>query len=152
MKCEFSEYKSLKNVSTMKIDTIARCLIYPNNEDELIAIINALSRNNIPFVVLGRLSNVLFRDSFYNGIVIKTDKICRKNIAENAISLQCGCRPRLVMEHLSESNKGGFEGLWGIPGSLGGMIRQNAGAFGYTISDCLIDCFVYNKGSYYDEI
>ena len=100
------------------------------------------------YVVLGRMSNILFKDTFFNGVVVKTTKINGYTKAENAITASCGSSLSMFMRKLAELDLGGMEGLIGIPGTLGGMIKQNAGAFGYEMSDRFIcaTCFIPSEG------
>ena len=138
------EYHSLRDETYIKVDTLARLVIYPEDENEFTDVLDYLNRTKIPYRVLGRLSNVLFREFYYDGVIIKTDKIDSVDIKENLLTLGCGCFFPTVVKRIAEVDLGGFEGLSGIPGSVGGMIKQNAGAFGYQISDRLMECTAYD--------
>ena len=138
------EYHSLRDETYIKIDTLARLVIYPEDENEFTDVLDCLNRTEIPYRVLGRLSNVLFREFYYDGVIVKTDKIDSVDIKENLLTLGCGCFFPTVVKRIAEEDLGGFEGLSGIPGSVGGMIKQNAGAFGYRISDRLMECTAYD--------
>jgi len=141
---EYEECISLGKMSYMRIDTKARFIVYPKDEKAFISIINFLSERDLRFIVLGNMSNVLFKDEFYYGVIIKTTKYKTKCVAENKFVVGCGAMLAPVVRHMADSCRGGFEGLVGIPGTVGGMIRQNAGAFGYEISDRFISARVYN--------
>lgn len=106
-------------------------------------LIDALNDAGIPHVLLGGMSNVLFKTKTYNGVVVKTTKIKSKNEAESRVALLCGDRMSRIAFEIAERDLGGFEGLVGIPGTVGGMVRQNAGAFGYEISDRFIEAICY---------
>ena len=138
------EYHSLRAETYIKVDTIARLVIYPKDENELIDVLDHLKKTKISHRVLGRLSNVLFRDFYYDGVIIKTDGVNAIDIKDDFVTLGCGCFFPNAVKAIAEYNLGGFEGLSGIPGSVGGMLKQNAGAFGYQISDRLIECSVYD--------
>ena len=142
--CAFRENYSLGNESSMRIDTVVRLVIYPENAEKLTESIKRLRELSIPHRVLGRMTNVLFKDPIYNGVIIKTDKFNQKYVAESKITFECGAKLLPTVRELAEINLGGFEGVWGIPGSIGGMVRQNAGAFGYEIADRLKECTVLN--------
>ncbi len=131
-------------MSCIRIQTLARIVVFPDNEEKIIDIIRFLSNANIPFLVLGKMSNVLFKAPVYNGVIIKTTKIDRKVAAEDGICLSCGCSIQGAVNYLADNDKGGFEGLFGIPGSIGGMVKQNAGAFGYEISDLFLHAEIYD--------
>ena len=89
------------------------------------------------------MSNVLFKDLFYNGVLIKTTKIKSKSKAEECITVSCGDLVTRIARRQADYDLGGFEGLFGIPGTVGGMIRQNAGAFGYEIADRFLEASCY---------
>ena len=95
------------------------------------------------------MSNVLVKERIYNGVLIKTTKIANKTKAETNIKLSCGCSMSAFLREMSECNLGGLEGLFGIPGSVGGMVRQNAGAYGYEIADRFVsaECYVRSTRS-----
>ncbi len=141
---EYEEQKSLAAMSPMGINTVAAYIAYPKNEDELIELVSYIKKREIPFIIAGRMSNILFRYDAYDGVVIITTKIRRKILAENEISLSCGMGLYSVISQLAEYNLGGFEGLVGIPGTVGGMVKQNAGAFGYEMSDCFKSAIIYD--------
>ncbi len=130
-------------MSSVKISTVARAVAYPDNEEKLIEIVKALKDADLPYVVTGRMSNVLFKCGKYNGIIIKTTKSRTNTIAESKISLSCGSSLSGIIRRLADKNLGGMEGLCGIPGTVGGMVKQNAGAFGYEISDRFTEAICY---------
>lgn len=93
------------------------------------------------------MSNVLFRSSLYQGVIIKTTDFKSKNEAENRVQLSCGANIQDMIRSMAHRGYGGMEGIYGIPGSVGGMIRQNAGAYGFEISDRIIsaECYIPNE-------
>ena len=109
--------------------------------------VNELRLAEFPFVIAGRMSNVLFRKPLYDGVVIKTTNYRTKNEAENTVTLSCGSTLRETIRDMASKDLGGMEGLFGIPGSVGGMVKQNAGAFGYEIADRFVsaDCYFVSR-------
>ena len=142
--CEYKENYDLAAVSSARIHTNAKAIVYPKSENELINVIDALTAVEIPYVVVGGISNLLFKDKVYDGVVIKTTKNNDKSVAENIISVSCGARIGAIVRYAALMNLGGMEGLSAIPGTIGGMIKQNAGAYGYEISDLLLDALCYS--------
>ena len=141
--CEFEEYVDVARTSSVKISTLARAVAYPDDEEKLVKIVKALKDADVPFVVMGRMSNVLFKNDTYNGVIIKTAKINTNTVAEGKITLSCGTTLGGIIRRLADKNLGGMEGLSGIPGTVGGMVKQNAGAFGYEISDRFTEAVCY---------
>ena len=122
---------------------MARAVIYPPDEISFVRVVDLLYRSQVPFVVLGGMSNVIAKNGFYNGVVVKTDKMQTKNVAEKQAVLSCGIRLGKTIHDLAIQGLGGMDGLCGIPGTVGGMVKQNAGAFGYCISDRFISAKCY---------
>ena len=129
---------SLKEYTTYKVGGIARVMVFPKNIDCLVMLIKKLKANHIQYMVLGNGSNVLFSDSVYDGVVIKLDEFDKIEFEENKVT--CGAGASL-MKVASQSVRRGLTGLefaTGIPGSIGGAIYMNAGAYksdmGYVVS------------------
>ena len=137
-------------MSSVGISTVARIVAFPRNEEELISALRALKEKRIPVVVLGRMSNVLFKEQIYNGVVIRTTQIQTKSLAENVATLSCGASLASTIRIAADRSLGGMEGLFGIPGTVGGLVKQNAGAFGYEISDCFMEALCYIPS--FDEV
>ena len=135
--------KDVTELSSVRIVSIARAVAYPDTPEKLVSLISELDKNGIPFVVVGRMSNVLFKDRCYDGVLIKTTEIKNKIRAEEQIEVLCGNTVTDITHCAAEVDLGGFEGLFGIPGTIGGMIRQNAGAFSYEISERFINATCY---------
>ena len=135
--------KDVTELSSVRIVAIARAVAYPDTPEKLVSLISELDKNGIPFVVVGRMSNVLFKDRCYDGVLIKTTEIKNKIRAEEQIEVFCGNTVTDITRCGAEVDFGGFEGLFGIPGTIGGMIRQNAGAFSYEISERFINATCY---------
>lgn len=129
--------------SSVRIHSLARAVAYPDSTEGLVSLIEALNENGIPFFVVGRMTNVLIKERIYNGVLINTRKIKSKYKAEEQIRVLCGDFLPEIARHQAAHGLGGFEVLLGIPGTVGGMVRQNAGAFGYEISDRLINATCY---------
>lgn len=103
--------------------------------EKLVEVVRSLEKMSARYIVAGRMSNVLFKNGAYNGVIIKTSKIDRNKAAENEITLSCGSGFAKIIRQMACNDLGGMEGLAGIPGTVGGMVKQNAGAFGYEVSD-----------------
>lgn len=126
----------LKNYSTFKIGGRADYFLLVRKKRELFEAISLAKEKKIPFFILGNGSNVLFSDEGFKGLVIKIQN-SKFKIKNKKIFAESGC---LLNKLAIESIKKGLKGLeWaiGIPGTLGGAIRGNAGAFGKEIKDVL---------------
>ncbi len=144
------EYKSglgLKEISPIKIGGRATVVAYPDNQSKLICLVNFLDNIKIKHKIVGRMSNILFRDENYDGFVIRTDRINTLFIDGNVLMVSCGMALPCLSRILCDAGLSGIEGLSGIPGSVGGAIIGNAGAFGCEIGDRVLDVTCYDKTS-----
>ena len=141
------EYKgniSLSSYSYVRIGGIVTVGVFPDTAEKLILTLRYLHTNGFPFCVIGKMTNLLANDGEYNGVAVFTHKIDSYRISEQLVSVACGTRLSRVISELSDHSLGGLEALFGIPGTVGGMIYSNAGAFGSEISDFLVSAQLYD--------
>lgn len=137
---EFGEVSldtSVKNYNTYRIGGTVKYFIHPNSVNDLIEIIKLLKDNNIKFFIIGNGSNVVLNDEYYDGAVIKLDKLNGIQIHKdmNMVYAEAGVMlPVLVNETVNEELTG-LEFAGGIPGTVGGSIYGNAGAYNACILD-----------------
>tara|TARA_B100000963_G_scaffold174487_1_gene151796 strand:+ start:870 stop:1769 length:900 start_codon:yes stop_codon:yes gene_type:complete len=118
-----------------------------NSIDQLINTIK-IAKRFVPIFVIGSGSNVIIRDGGFKGIVIKLGVNFRKikiNNDNSILSIGAGTRDSEVSKFCVENNISGLEFLSGIPGTIGGNIKMNAGCYGDQISDKLIDCTIIDE-------
>jgi len=141
----------LKNFTTFKIGGPARYFFVAKNKEDLKRAILWAKKKKLPFFILGGGSNVLFSDNGFNGLVIKIQNSNLKIQNENTkFKIICGAGLPLMKLVFKSSEIGvtGLENLAGIPGTLGGAICGNAGAFGKEIGDLVEEVKVLEvKGS-----
>lgn len=142
---------NLKDYNTYKIGGNAKYLIKPYNIDKLKSLIDYLKENNIKYFVLGRGSNVILPDEDYDGVVILLEKINNINISNNNVLVEAGCSLNMFINTLINNSLSGLENLYGIPGTIGGAIVQNAGCYGSTISD-YIESVTYLENGMFNEV
>ena len=134
---EVLERVSLKDYNTYKIGGIAKYIVKPYYLDNLIKLIDYLNDKNIKYFVLGSGSNVILPDEDYDGCIILLSNLRCIGIENNTVTVEAGISLNLLIMSLIDSNLGGLENLYGIPGTLGGAIRGNAGCHGSEISDTI---------------
>ena len=119
----------LKDHTTYKVGGKAICAVIPEDEKKLITLLSFLRDNNIKYKVLGNGSNVIFNDSGYNGVIIKLDNFNHLNITGNKIVVGAGYPLNKLALRVSRLGFTGMEFAAGIPGTVGGAVYMNAGAY-----------------------
>src|SRR3954468_18209118 len=118
--------------TTLRIGGPADCYVEPADEADLAVVIQYCSRQQLPLFVLGRGSNVLVKDQGFRGVVICLAQPFFSRIEIEGERLRCGAGARLkqVAVEARHHNLTDLEFLEGIPGTVGGALRMNAGAMG----------------------
>ena len=119
---------------------VAEVLFEPSDMDDLVFFLRRIPKD-IPITILGAMSNVLIRDGGIEGVVIILKDWFSKVFVEGEImevgaGVPCSKLSTVAMDH----ELGGLEFLMGLPGSVGGAIKMNAGCFGSEISNVLVEC------------
>ena len=142
---DIKENVSFKTLTTYKTGGMCKYLVSPKNVESLIELIKILKNSNINYKILGNGSNVLVSDETFNGVVIKLDKLNDLEINETTVTVGAG--HSLISLVLTCSNKGlsGLEWASGIPGTVGGAIYMNAGAYLKSVSDSLVEIKVLDN-------
>ena len=125
----------------------SRLFIEINSESNLKKLLKLLPYS-IPIFVLGAGSNVIIRDGGFNGITIKlTGNLKQIHFDKKKKTLVVGgaTKDSTISKFCEQNSISGFEFLRGIPGTLGGNIKMNAGCYGKTISDNLINCSIVGR-------
>lgn len=136
----------LKNHTTFKIGGNADYLVMPKTREEIVNLIKFLKDNSINYFVIGNGSNILVNDDGFRGVIIKLgSQFSSATVLGNKIVLDAGITLKKISNILTKEGLKGFEELSGIPGSLGGAIYMNAGAYGREIKDVLYDVTFINS-------
>ena len=128
------ENAPLREYCSMRVGGPARLAAFPETAEELAALLRAGGRR----VVLGGGSNVLFPDEGYDGTVIFTTRLCGLTADGCMLSAQAGVPLSAAARRALECGLGGLAFAYGIPGTVGGGVYMNAGAYGGQIADCLV--------------
>lgn len=134
----------LSKFSSFRIGGNARFAAFPKNSDELISLIDTSTKSGIRHIVIGNASNVLFDSGYIDELIIFTRDMKSCKIEENKIIAECGCSLSALSVAARKASLSGLEFAYGIPGTLGGAVYMNAGAYGGEISDVLYESTVYD--------
>ena len=128
----------MKNHTTYGIGGPVDLFILPSNKEDLIKVFEISKKYNQEVNVVGSGSNLLVSDNGIRGVVICI-KNCLNNldVEDNKIYAECGVMLGKLVKHSIKNNLKGLENLIGVPGTLGGALIMNAGAWGGEISNCL---------------
>ncbi len=107
----------------------ADILVTPVNEEQVVNTLKLCREYNVPYFILGNGSNILVKDGGISGVVIKFNKLNKITTEGNCVTAQSGALLKDVSKAALENNLRGFEFAFGIPGSIGGAVFMNAGAY-----------------------
>lgn len=132
-----SENEPLSKHTTFAIGGPARWFFRVKEYQGIKNIVQWLGKEQVPYFTLGGGSNVLAYDHGFDGLVIKMeDRTCE--VKGNLITASAGAILAVVAHKASEAGLSGLEWAFGVPGTIGGAVRGNAGAFGKSIADVLV--------------
>ncbi len=129
------ENELMANHTTFKTGGPCDIMVFPETEFEFVSIIKKVISENIPYFILGLGSNIIVKDGGIRGIVINLTKLNNISVNENIISVDAGTKLCDISNVACENSLKGFEFACGIPGTIGGGIIMNAGAYGGEIGD-----------------
>lgn len=137
--CEYKTDEPLKRHTTFKIGGNVRLLAEINSENTLLMLLDFLKSNNIKYFVLGKGSNILADDNGFDGVILKISNSFSniKKINETDIFCTAGTSLRELCGFALENSLSGLEFAFGIPGTAGGALYMNAGAYGGEIKDII---------------
>lgn len=138
---------SLSPYTTMRVGGTADIIAQPADEEELLSVLHFARDAHIPLCILGNGSNMLFPDSGYRGIVLHIGRqMSRITCAGNHITAQAGALLSSVAHAAREHSLQGMEFAAGIPGSVGGAVCMNAGAYGGEMRQVVVSARVCCDG------
>lgn len=136
---------AMASYTTFRIGGNADVMLFPETEAEVVSCMEILKCRNLPYFVLGRGSNLLVSDSGYRGVVLNLRNVRSIEKTNAGIRAEAGA---LLSEAAKEALDAGLSGLEfasGIPGTVGGGIRMNAGAYGAEMKDVVESVRILTK-------
>jgi len=134
---EVIENVDLSRYTTYKLVGAGRVLVIPRDIECLKKLINYIKCNGVKYKILGNGSNLIFKNDFYDGILIKLDNFSSLDINDCVVSVGAGYNLMKLALKCSMMGLTGLEFATGIPGSVGGSVYMNAGAYNSDISSVL---------------
>lgn len=136
--------------NTYKLDVKAKYLIKVKSADGLKNILDYLKKNNIKYFIIGAGSNVIL-DSYFKGAIIKLE-FNNITINDNIVVAEAGCMMGKLAQETVNASLTGLEWALNIPGTVGGSIVGNAGAYNAELFDNLISIKILNELGEIEEI
>lgn len=133
----YSLNASLKELSSFKIGGSAAIICYPDCAEKAAALVKYCNENGMKYMTFGRCSNVLFPDSGLLTPIIKTDKMNSMVFSDGLFCFGAGVMLAKASKYTVDKGYAGMEFAYGIPGSVGGAVYMNAGAYGGEMSQCI---------------
>lgn len=126
--------------TTFKIGGPADFLVLPSDINEILNVYKLCQDNNVKLTTIGNGSNLVVRDGGIRGIVLKLYKnFSQISVNENIIEGQCGALLSKIANEALKNNLSGLEFASGIPGTLGGAVIMNAGAYGHEMHEVVLE-------------
>ncbi|MBQ1274701.1 MAG: UDP-N-acetylmuramate dehydrogenase [Cellulosilyticum sp.] len=140
------ENEQMKNYTTFKIGGNVDVMIKPTSYEEVSEAIKLCRAHKIPYYILGNGSNLLVADEGYRGVVIQIyNQLANVQVEENMIKAQAGALLSKIAHKAMENSLTGLEFAHGIPGTLGGAVVMNAGAYDGEMKNVLVSCDVLDE-------
>ena len=129
--------ESLSRHTTFRIGGQADLYLVPRDVNAFCDVMRIVADSGVRFYILGNGSNLLFDDSGFSGVVISTSALSGVDVCGSTITASAGATLASVCKAARDNSLEGLEFAYGIPGSVGGAVFMNAGAYGGEISQVL---------------
>ena len=140
----YSEDAELAPHSTFKIGGEADLIVKVHNREALAEVLRAVHSEGIKYAVIGNGSNILFSDNRYEGVIILTTGMTALTCEDNVIEAECGYSLTALASRAQKMSLTGLEFAYGIPGSVGGAVFMNAGAYDGEIKNVVTKTYYYD--------
>jgi UDP-N-acetylmuramate dehydrogenase len=142
---EVEENTKLKNYTSFKVGGPAKLFLSPKKINAVQQLMPLVISSKLPYFILGKGSNLIVSDKGYRGIIIYTGELNSYNIRNNVIEAETGLELEKLADIALAESLSGLEFASGIPGSLGGALYMNAGAYNGEMKDIIKSAFLVNS-------
>lgn len=144
--CKTKENVDLKNMCSMHIGGVGKYVCYPNSVKQLKKLNKFLTKNEIEYFIIGNGTNIIFEDGGYFGVLICLKELNKVKIKKRNVYADAGVNITALANILGSNGLSGLEWAYGIPGTIGGAVFMNAGAYGGEIKDVVKSIWVLRRG------
>ena len=151
---QLKEGELLSNHTTFRIGGAAKYFAVPKNEEEIMEAVDFAIVKDLPYYILGKGSNVLFADEGYPGVIIEIGAGMEKveRTGDTGIRAQAGVSLSALAAFAAREGLSGLEFAGGIPGTLGGAVTMNAGAYGGEMKNVIVSAKVMDEEGAVQEL
>ena len=139
------ENVDLKKYTTLGVGGIAKYLIEVTNENNFVSLIKYLKENKIKYYILGNGSNVILDDSFFDGAIIRVNKLNKLEINDNLVTASCGVKLGLLNNVALQNGLVSLYFASLIPGEVGSSVMGNAGCYNHSLMEYVQSVKVLNE-------
>lgn len=143
---DYRDDKTFKQLTTVKMGGEIAHYVEPYNLADLKEIVNFVKTNQIPFKIIGNGSNLICGSSRFEGVVISLKHFDNYEMNNDTCYVECGILAPYLANKLANQGLSGFEFASGIPGTMGGLIYMNAGAYKKCMADIIEEVLVLKDG------
>lgn len=137
----------MSKYTSMRVGGPADLLITPADKVDAVNLVNYLQKNYIEYIVIGNGSNLLVSDNGVRSVVVNfSSGLNQIKFENNLVKVEAGVMLARFVDFCIHQSRSGVEKLAGIPGTIGGAILMNAGAYGYQISDFITEIETVRDG------
>ncbi len=138
----------MKRITSFRIGGNADLAVYPADSEAFVFGVNTAKKLGVPYLVIGNGSNTLASDKGFRGVVFVTTDMRKVTIDGEYLTAGCGCLLGSIGTNASTAGLSGAEFANGIPGTVGGAVYMNAGAYGGQMSDIIhsTECYDIDSG------
>ena len=148
MRGEIKEDEPMARHTSFRIGGPADVWAQPATREDLFALIGMCVEKAVPHMIIGRGTNILVRDGGFRGVIVNLEKACAKlDLSPPALTAGSAASLGALARAAAEGGLAGLEFCSGIPGSVGGGLATNAGAWGQNLCDRLESAIVYDTGT-----
>lgn len=143
----YKENVSLSKYSSFEIGGPAAIAVFPENTEDIVFCVKSAKAFGTRNKIIGNGSNILFSDKGFDGVIIFTTRAKNIEVNKNTVTAECGASFTYLASVACKSSLSGLEFAYGIPGTVGGAVFMNAGAYGGEVSDVLVSSLCYDSES-----
>lgn len=145
--CECDHDMPLSSMTTLRIGGYAKYVAYPDSDVALDEVLRLIKEYQLTYKLIGKGSDLLCSDDDYAGVIIRLDRYFNNAyFTEDKVTVQAGCSIIGLSIQAMKNELSGLEWASGIPGTIGGAIFMNAGAYKKCMKDIVEEVFVYRNG------